>query len=353
MRRRELFLLLTATALLLAAASWGAAALCQWARSDHSLAVARWGAWEDCVPLSGTVFRAETALSTDKAGAELLVPDQTRVPAGEPLAIVYESGAEYFRAALLLRLRSEAKAGEMPQTQALSDYAAALARREFSALPAAARATGAALGIAPLLSSEELEAEISALEALAEEDLLTAEAPGWFLAAADGWEGVSPASLTPSALRALLEAPEERAGFAALVTGSEWSYCALLQGEAAARFAPGDRVQLRLPDGSECTVRVGSVVTEGQETLVRFRCRERPEAVLGLRKTEMTAILERFEGYLLPAAALTEREGKLFVRRSDLPLGGWVEVELLSLRDGQAVVRAAGLREGMAVVLNP
>ncbi|MBR6209261.1 MAG: hypothetical protein IKQ69_09715 [Oscillospiraceae bacterium] len=353
MGRRSLFLLLTAAALLLAAAAWAAAALGRYLSGAGEQVVVRRGALEDRLVLNGVVLRTEIVLTTDRAGIRILERDRQRVSAGVPLAIEYDTGEEQFRSALLLRLRTQAQSLPRSEEAVRADYAAALARRELAALPQAARELGQALGLAEGPEIPPPEEELEALRR-GEEGLLLSPAAGYFVLSLDGWEDADPRTLTPAALRERLESARTAgAGIGKLAAGNEWSFCALVQGESAARFSPGDRLTLRLGDGTDCAARVVSVVTQGQDTLVTFRCREHMERVLSLRQTELTAVFSRCEGLLLPLGAIREQEGVFTVRRAGLPLGDDTAVTVLFTRDGMAVVSADGLREGMAVLMKP
>lgn len=352
MKRRSLFLLLTAAALLLAAAAWSAAALSRGLRSAGERAAVTRGTLEDMLPLSGVVLRRETVLDTERSGLRVLAGEGRRLPGGAPLALAYDSGAELFRAALLLRLWEERQLSDSAPAHPLAEYAAALARRELYTLPLTARGLGQSLGLAGPGDPEALDVEIAALEPLGRENLLLSPGPGCFSPVLDGWEDLDPGELSPSALRARLEAPDRPArGMGKWIQGSEWSFCALVRGPEAARFSPGQRLTLRLPEGTDCAVRVGRAVTEGQDTLVVLRCREHLTEALSLRRVTLSAVFARYEGLLVPAAALWEEDGAYYVRRADLPLGGRTAVEPLYIRDGLALIRSDGLREGMRLIV--
>ena len=358
MKRSGVFPLLTAAALLLAAAAYGGVWLWEGLRHRMTTAVCTREVWEDSLTLTGAVLRRETVLSTACAQVIPLTEEGERLPAGAPLAIAFDDPAEAFRARLLLRLEEEEAATRSPGSrEALrTAYAAALARGEQSRLPTAARGLAAAEFSSSAFTPAALRSEIDSLTAAgAAHALIFAPESGFFSGTADGWEALSPVhalTLSPRAFRDRMEAPGDVDGaFGRLVTDSGWAFAALLPRSQADLFSPGDAVTLRLPDGGEIAARVASVAGSGDESLVIFACREALSRVLSLRRTVLTAVLARWEGFSLPETALREENGEYYVRRAGLPLPEDTPVTVLCRRDDRVLAESAGLRDGMELLL--
>ncbi len=360
MKRSGLFLLLTAAALLLSAAAYGSVWLWEGLRHRMTAAVCVREVWEDSLILTGTVLRRETVLSTACAQVLLLAEEGERLPAGAALAIAFDDPTEAFRAKLLLRLEEEEALTCSPGRREgrLADYAAALARGEQSRLPTAARGLASTVFSASAFTPEELQRETEALTAAgAAHALVVAPESGFFSGLTDGWEGLSPVhalTLSPRTFRERMEAPGDTDGaFGKLVTDSRWAFAALLPLADAVRFSPGDALTLRLPDGREVAACVSALNESGGEALLILECREALSRVLSLRQTALTAVLSRWEGFSLPAAALREENGRFFVRRAGLPLPEDTPVTVLCCQGDRVLTESEGLRDGMEISLLP
>lgn len=149
MKRSELPLLFPGIVLLLAAAAYALLFFTSRAE-DVPSAVCTAALWQDTLSLKGVVSRSETPVSAPEGAVYPLVPDGERVAAGAPVALAGETGAELFRAALLLRVRVELASDMLPVPggQALRSLSEALARRDFSALGAALPEARRSLGYA-------------------------------------------------------------------------------------------------------------------------------------------------------------------------------------------------------------
>ena len=130
MKRSELPLLFPGIVLLLAAAAYALLFFTSRAE-DVPSAVCTAALWQDTLSLKGVVSRGETPVSAPEGAVYPLVPDGERVAAGAPVALAGETGAELFRAALLLRVRAELASDTLPVPggQALRSLSEALARR--------------------------------------------------------------------------------------------------------------------------------------------------------------------------------------------------------------------------------
>lgn len=113
MKRSELPLLFPGIVLLLAAAAYALLFFTSRAE-DVPSAVCTAALWQDTLSLKGVVSRGETPVSAPEGAVYPLVPDGERVAAGAPVALAGETGAELFRAALLLRVRAELASDTLP-----------------------------------------------------------------------------------------------------------------------------------------------------------------------------------------------------------------------------------------------
>lgn len=360
LRRPETVLLSAAAALLLAAAAWAAVWIYGSLAHRSRTAVCVPAVMEDALPLPGLVLRQERALSPAGTFFRFFPAPGERVPAGAAIAVVYETGEEIFRAQLLLRLRQalsrEEQVTELSPGEAARALSAAVAREDFSALPHAAQSLRLALTGPEEDTAELFRREIAALEAAgAESFLLPAPESGIFYPGADGWEALAFAgaeAFSPRELRYRLSHPPEPRGEAKLVTGSQWRFLALTDRASAARFAPGETVELLLPDsGGSCAGKVLSVRTgEGDAAIVCFAAADHLREASLLRQTTLTAVFARWEGLRLPAAAVREEEGKAWVLRSAGPVTIRTEVTVLARQGEDVLIAAHGLSAGTEVL---
>ena len=353
-------LLLAAGALLLAvtvrAGVWGYRAYFQ--RRETAVCVR--AVMEDTLILSGLVLRQERLLLPAGTFSVWLPDPGERLPAGESVAIVYETAGDYFRGALLRRTRRalvrELRGAVLSPCEASRALAAASARGDFSAASAAAGELRLALRGPDEDTADRLRAEIAAMEAAgADEFLFLSPASGFFYPDADGWETLSFAGaeeLSPRELRFRLAHPPEPRGEARLVTGGVWRFLALAEQEDADRLAPGDELELILPgEGARCAARVESLRSgEGDGVIVTFSSEARLSDVASLRQVTLTAVLEHWEGLRLPAAAVREADGKRYVLRAAWPESVPAEVTVLA-RQGGDVLIAETLPPGTEVLL--
>ena len=128
MKRSELPLLFPGIVLLLAAAAYALLFFTSRAE-DVPSAVCTAALWQDTLSLKGVVSRGETPVSAPEGAAYPLVPDGERVAAGAPVALAGETGAELFRAALLLRVRAELASDTLPDAGNVHGHEFASGRR--------------------------------------------------------------------------------------------------------------------------------------------------------------------------------------------------------------------------------
>ena len=314
--------------------------------------------WRDEISLRCVVLRRERVLDEGEKAVRFTAAQGERLPAGAVLGLRYSDAGEYFRGALLIRLRGELDArrtaGAEPESvvrRRAAVLARALAAGDFDAANQAALALRLAVSPGEEEAAEALEREIADLEAAgAAEGLVTAPYSCLFSQYADGWEALSPDAaeeLTVGDLRAVFAAdprPALSAGRAA--AGNEWVLAALTDAGSAARFLPGDRVTL-CADAGDFTGEVIRVRLEHDgAAAVFFRCTEGLEAVLDLRLLTVRALLGSEAGLLLDPGAVRGEDGVCFVWRAAGPFLRREEVAVLRRLPEGVLVSAPGLREG-------
>ena len=104
-RDGELWLFLPALAVTLGILGYLAAFLLPRLLSEDETVRAEWTEWRRTVDAEAVVLRQERLLLSSRAGLRPAAEDGGRIPAGSAAALVYDSGADYLRGELLLRLR--------------------------------------------------------------------------------------------------------------------------------------------------------------------------------------------------------------------------------------------------------
>ncbi len=324
MKRSELPLLLPGAVLLLAAAAY--ALLFFTSRAEEvPTAVCTAALWQDTLPLEGVVRRGETLIAAPEGRLVPLVSEGTRVAAGEPVALVSEDGAAYFRAALLLRVRAELASDTLPGSggQALRSLSGSLARRDFSALGAALPEARRALGYAATGGNALRQEEEALVSAGAETAIVRAPCAGYFSAGADG-------AMT-------------------IVSDSGWTFTAPLNEKTAARLPDGGSAVLLLPDETRVTAAVRR--TDTGEAV--FSCGTHLGSVLSLNECTLTVLLAECRGFSVPELAVMQGEDGDVVCRVSGPVREYVPVTVLARRGGAALVASPMLRGGSTVLLFP
>lgn len=325
MKRSELPLLFPGIVLLLAAAAYALLFFTSRAE-DVPSAVCTAALWQDTLSLKGVVSRNETPVSAPEGAVYPLVPDGERVAAGAPVALAGETGAELFRAALLLRVRAELASDTLPVPggQALRSLSEALARRDFSALGAALPEARRSLGYAATGGNALRQEEEALLSSGAEETLVRAPRAGYF--SAHGADGAM-----------------------TVVSGSGWTFTAPLNEKTAARLPDGGSAVLLLPDETRVTAAVR--ITDAGEAV--FSCGTHLESVLSLNECTLAVLLAEWEGYSVPESAILPGEDGETVCRVSGPVREYVPVTVLARRGGAALIASPMLRGGMSVLLFP
>lgn len=323
MKRSELPLLFPGIVLLLAAAAYALLFFTSRAE-DVPSAVCTAALWQDTLSLKGVVSRGETPVSAPEGAVYPLVPDGERVAAGAPVALAGETGAELFRAALLLRVRAELASDTLPVPggQALRSLSEALARRDFSALGAALPEARRALGYAATNGNALRQEEQALVSSGAEDSVVRAPCAGYFTAGADGTMSI---------------------------TSGGWSFTALLNEKTLPRLSGDERAELLLPDGTRVAADVQ--ITDAGEAV--FSCGTHLESVLPLDACTLTVLLAEWQGFSVPESAVMQGEDGEIVCRVSGPVREYVPVTVLARRAGFALVASPMLRGGMTVLLFP
>lgn len=323
MKRTELPLLFPGIVLLLAAAAY--ALLFFTSRAEEApTAVCTAALWQDTLPLEGVVRRGETPVAAPAGRPVPIVSAGTRVAAGEPVALVSEDGAAYFRASLLLRVRAELSSEtlSLPGGQAVRALSGALARRDFSALGAALPEARRALGYAATNGNALRQEEQALVSSGAEDSVVRAPCAGYFTAGADGTMSI---------------------------TSGGWSFSAPLNEKTLPRLSGDERAELLLPDGTRVTADV-QIADAGEAV---FSCGTHLESVLPLDACTLTVLLAEWQGFSLPESAILPGEDGDIVCRVSGPVREYVPVSVLARRGGCALVVSPMLRGGMSVLSDP
>lgn len=323
MKRSELPLLLPGIVLLLAAAAY--ALLFFTARAEEEpTAVCTAALWQDTLPLEGAVGRGETPVTVSAGRLVPLVSAGTRVAAGEPVALAGETGEDYFRASLLLRVRAELAADTLPVPggQTLRLLSGSLARRDFSALGAALPEVRRSLGYAATGGNALRQEEEALVAAGAEKAVVRAPCAGLLSAGADG---------------------------AMTVASGGWTFTAPLNEKTAARLPDGGSAVLLLPDGT----RVTAAVRRTDEGEAVFSCGTHLGSVLSLNECTLTVLLAEWQGYSVQESAILPGEDGDIVCRVSGPVREYVPVTVLARRGGAALITSPMLRSGSTVLLFP
>lgn len=323
MKRSELPLLFPGIVLLLAAAAYALLFFTSRAEEEPT-AVCTAALWQDTLSLEGVVSRGETPVLAPEGAVYPLVPDGERVAAGTPVALAGETGAELFRASLLLRVRAELAADTLPVPggQALRSLSEALARRDFSALGAALPEARRALGYAATGGNAFRQEEEALVAAGAEAAVVRAPCAGLLSAGADG---------------------------AMTVAAGGWTFTAPLNEKTAARLTDGGSAVLLLPGETRVTAAVR--ITDVGEAV--FSCGTHLESVLSLNECTLTVLLSERQGYSVPESAILPGEDGEIVCRVSGPVREYVPVTVLARRGGAALIASPMLRSGMSVLLFP
>ncbi len=177
-----------------------------------------------------------------------------------------------------------------------------------------------------------LTSQIASLEGAAKvSSIITAEASGYFVGEADGYESVLTVdnidNITPKMLSDALNAkkkdvPENTVG--KIINGYNWYVATVIDTGKAVGYEKGKAVKLILGDSESLTVssKIYSVqATEGNKTLVVFRCNLMNDELAALRKVSGKVVISEHTGLKIGKEALRfDEQGNpgVYVRRANI-----------------------------------
>lgn len=352
----------------------------------------------DTADLTGIAVRQEEVLLTGRSYVFVSATDGAAVSRGEVLASAMDSEAAMERAGRKKELQSEisrmeallsglSSVGDLTERdsavrKAVYSLAGCVATGDLSELPTAAASISTLLmsGGSETVSQEELDALKSELTSMNNntysdsEDIISAHS-GVFTTVLDGWEAVTPDSLsdlTPSGLSALMTARQDvpQGAIGKVITDFRWYFAVLMDKSAAGELTVGDYVPVDLGRhySENVTMRVESISSpqSGQCAVVLSTLKAMDET-LAMRCADAQMITRSYTGLRVPTKALhVDENGDAFVyvaagglvdvrhvstiyQSSDYYLVE-VEAEADSLREGdEIIVRGKNVEEGMII----
>ena len=297
---------------------------------------------DDSVEVNGILIREEQVLPAQSGIVDLRFDEGEKVGAGQTVAYLYQTTEAVERKQAIRALELEAEQLDYAMTQGdagsnakldetilsqLVDLRSSAARQDFTRLEDEVlelKSTvlkrdytyGDRSGLTALQEQlNQVRAQLRALRSQASQDTrrVTASASGTFSALVDGYETLitpdSMTSLTPSALRSLLEqkVPEDPSALGKLITSGRWYFAAVLSEQDAGRLKEGGRVTVRFSRdlSADVSMEVEQIGPEenGQATVIFSSDRYLAQTTL-LRKQTVEVIFESSSGIRVPKKAL-------------------------------------------------
>ena len=338
---------------------------------------------------TGIVVRDEIVLTSDEPYIDVTVKEGAKVAGGSVLATamqdeeglkrarqMHELEREISRVSMALselRANDDLTGREASKTSAAHALAAAVARHDTSAMDSATLSLeGLLLGVDAGEITEyhltSLQRQLTGLRqsAIADEQVLTAEAPGLFSSLVDGFEHIGSADLeglTPSGLQALMESGEEPAAnaFGKLVSSYQWYFAAAMSVVDASNLVRGKTATLNFGRwySLDIPARVVSVSpSEDGKVVVVFRSDSALADTLSMRSASANVIFDSYSGIRIPAQAVRvdEEKEKTYVWTVTAMQLERKEIEIVYASGDYVIVRrspeAGALREGNTVVVS-
>lgn len=338
---------------------------------------------------SGIVVREEIVLSSTEKYIDIAVPDGSRVAAGTLIGNTMSSETGLERSNRIHELESEiARISAALETmnsaedltgrnetlnRAVGDMAAAVAAHDLDSLGASS------LSIRSLLfhdygdsaSPETLQAlktELSSLQGSSSSDTqpIFVQQSGTFSSMLDGYEHISPTSLTrltPSGLQELMDSQAgiSSGAYGKLVTDYRWYFAAVMSAKDAGNLKTGRTATLNFGRfyGSDVYARVVSIsAPEGENVAVVFRCDTALADTIGMRQATASVVFEEYSGIRIPSQAIQvdAEEEKTFVWTVTAMQLERKDVNIIYAGDSFVIVSrdadADALREGNTVVVS-
>ncbi len=338
---------------------------------------------------SGMVIRQETVLTSREPYLDITAAEGQKLAAGSVIATAMRSQQGLERAnrmhelereiarvsAALQEMRSaeEVTTREVSLTNASRSLAAASARHDTAALDTAclnleALLLGAADASVSPGTLERLEAELFSLRhsSSADSQVLTAEVPGVFSSAVDGYEKYGPdilSSLTPGTLQDMIEngAEPDANAYGKLVSDYRWYFAAVMSTVDAANLTPGRTISLSFGRwySTDVPAKVVSVSpSEDGSVVAVFRCDTALAETIAMRQVTANVIFGAYSGIRVPAEAVQadDEEESTFVWTITAMQLERKDVEIIYAADDYVIVRRGSapgaLRAGNTVVVS-
>ena len=293
---------------------------------------------------SGMIVRNESLIQSDEKFLSIVVENGHAVSKGETIAVAYSGEDALSRASQIQELKlkkqyissvlSGASTAENLSSRdtsiknAITALAASAARRETDTLSTAS-STLASLVIqnsnigTTQADLDSVNTQLSSLEASALQDTaaITAGFSGLYSSSPDGYEYITPASLSgldPAKLKSLEASPQDIPSNAhgKLCASFEWYFASVVSETDTQKLKVGGTVKLDF--GRYCShtlsARVVSIsdATNG-ECAVVFRCTEATGEMLSVRRATAEIVYEAHEGIRVPKEAVLTDDGGPFV----------------------------------------
>ena len=293
---------------------------------------------------SGIVVRDESLIQSDEQYLSVVAESGQRVSAGEAIAVVYSGEEALARAAKIRELEltkqyiSSVLSGkssaenlsdrDISIKNALISLAAAAARRNSESLSSASTSLSSLVIQNTEINTTEVDlnlvnTQLQTLKqsALSDTTTITATSPGLFSAVPDGYEYITPATLsglTPTQLQTLEETPQELAENVRgkMASSMEWYFAASISSSDAARLEVGKTATLDF--GRYCSslfpAKVISISSPASnECAVVFRCTQATSEMLSVRRATAEIVFDAHEGIRVPKQAVLSDEGGSYV----------------------------------------
>ncbi|MBP8639294.1 MAG: hypothetical protein KBI01_00120 [Oscillospiraceae bacterium] len=293
---------------------------------------------------SGIVVRDESLIQSDEQYLSVVAESGQMVSAGEAIAVVYSGEEALARAAKIRELEltkqyiSSVLSGkssaenlsdrDISIKNALISLAAAAARRNSESLSSASTSLSSLVIQNTEINTTEVDlnlvnTQLQTLKqsALSDTTTITATSPGLFSAVPDGYEYITPATLsglTPTQLQTLEETPQELAENVRgkMASSMEWYFAASISSSDAARLEVGKTATLDF--GRYCSSLLPAKVISisspaSNECAVVFRCTQATSEMLSVRRATAEIVFDAHEGIRVPKQAVLSDEGGSYV----------------------------------------
>ena len=293
---------------------------------------------------SGIVVRDESLIQSDEKYLSIVAESGQMVSAGETIAVVYSGEEALARAAQIRELElkkqyiSSVLSGkssaenlsdrDISIKDALVSLAASAARHDTESLSSASTSLSSLVIQNTEINTTEVDLNLvdTQLQSLKQSSLsdtstIKATSPGLFSAAPDGYEYITPSTLSglnPTQLQTLEETPQELAGNVRgkMASSMEWYFAACISSSDAARLEVGKTATLDF--GRYCSSLLSAKVISisapsSDECAVVFRCTQATSEMLSVRRASAEIVFDAHEGIRVPKQAVMSDEGGSYI----------------------------------------